>query len=318
MNIKEAENNNTTNINTILVIDDDESYLDLIGLRLSDEPYKLITCSAAEKSMGILKKTTPDLIILDIIMPGIDGLSLLKKFRSIPRISHIPIILLSSLGGVRDIVTGLEIGANDYVTKPIDSSILKARVRAHLKTGNAFKNLENRNRVLTRIAALDELTGIYNRRSMFHFLKDEIDRSRRYRHFLSVLMIDVDHFKRINDAYGHAAGDGVLKEVVLTTKKMLRSNDRLCRYGGEEFLAILPETDKDNALRAAERIRSEIENRNFSVPYAAVRLTASLGVATTPPQTHISSDELIRVADDALYLSKMNGRNRVEYKELCL
>jgi len=225
------------------------------------------------------------------------------------------VILISALTDTQHIVTGLELGANDYVTKPIVMPILTARMEGLLKASELVRRLEVQTELLSKLAAFDDLTGAYNRRSMFHHLEAEIGRSRRYQRSLSVLMADVDHFKQVNDKFGHKAGDKALTWVSQTLAAQLRSMDFLCRYGGEEFCVILPETNGPGAVRAGERLRTAIERDTFVDDALKVSITISVGTATWSASDSRDVPDLLALADQALLEAKRSGRNRVASSE---
>ena len=295
----------------VLIVDDDLSDLELFQHQLTLHDFQVTTAQSAEDCLEQIKNKTPDLILLDILMPETSGLELLHILRQDEKTATIPVILISGLGDTDDIVKGLEKGANDYITKPINLPILLARMHTQLRMGQLLKRLKTQTKILSRLAALDELTGIYNRRSMYDVLQTEFQRHLRYGHPLSILMMDIDHFKGVNDGYGHAAGDEVLRDFVDTVSKLLRSNDMLSRYGGEEFCAVLPESDEQSAEKVAERIRKTIQDSDFPVRDTQVSITVSIGIATLKPGMEKDVRWLLETADKALYRAKQRGRNCV-------
>src|SRR6185295_436851 len=243
--------------------------------------------------------------------PKVSGFEFVRELRADPRTSRVPIILISALSDTQHIVEGLELGANDYVTKPIVMPILTARMEALLRSSELVRRLEVQTELLSKLAAFDDLTGVYNRRSMFHHLEAELSRCRRYGRSLGVLMVDIDHFKRVNDEYGHLVGDQALRWVATTLQNELRSMDFLCRYGGEEFCAILPETNRPGVLRAGERLRSAIERTLFSQSDVQLSLSISVGGASWSSEESAEFPDLMGRADAALLEAKRNGRNQV-------
>jgi diguanylate cyclase (GGDEF)-like protein len=298
---------------SVFVVDDDPSEIDLISFMLSQNGFEVTTASSGKEYLEKIKKETPDIIILDVMMPEISGLELLRQIRQDPKTMAIPILLVSALSDTEDIVKGLQEGANDYITKPFNIPVLLARVKTHLKIGTLVKQLATQTEILSKMAALDELTGIYNRRTMFDLLTSELERSKRYQRFLSILMMDIDHFKNVNDQFGHSFGDHVLREFVKRVDQTLRSNDTLCRYGGEEFCAILPETNAENAMKVGERVRLSIDQIPFSIKKEEISITLSIGVTTLIPLSHISASQLLEFSDKALYQAKEKGRNQVVF-----
>jgi two-component system cell cycle response regulator len=209
------------------------------------------------------------------------------------------------------VVEGLDLGANDYVTKPIVLPVLIARMEALLRASELVRRLEVQTELLAKLAAYDELTGAYNRRSMFHHLEAELGRSQRYGRHLSVLMLDVDHFKRVNDEHGHLTGDQVLAWFSQRVMEQLRSMDFVCRYGGEEFCVILPETPAAGALTVANRLRASVERSPFTSGALSLTITTSIGVATWDPAAGRDVPDLLLRADNALMEAKRGGRNQV-------
>jgi two-component system cell cycle response regulator len=246
--------------------------------------------------------------------------ALCKAVRNMQLDGYVYTLLLTARDSKEHIIAGLEAGADDYLIKPVHEAELIARLNA----GRRILNLEHslraanqRNRILS---ITDALTGAYNRRYLMEQLPRELERCRRYAYPLSVLMCDVDHFKKINDVRGHAAGDEVLQQFAARTQKSIRStSDWVARYGGEEFLVILPETSHDGALQVAEKLRSLISATPFATRNGDCAVTASFGVASTGPNgpdISLKVDRLIRAADDCLYQSKQEGRNRSSGQEV--
>jgi diguanylate cyclase (GGDEF)-like protein len=262
---------------------------------------------SAEEGLALAKHTPPDLILLDVMMPGMDGYSLCRILKQDLLLKEIPVVFLTARDEPTDVEFGFALGAVDYIHKPFSMPILKARVRSHL-------SLKRKSDQLTLLAGTDSLTGIANRRQFDTILEREWYRAQRNNSSLSVLMIDVDFFKRYNDHYGHVAGDACLKRVVQALKGALnRPGDLLARYGGEEFIALLPETDMIEAITVAERLRVavcelELEHVNSSTSSC---VTISLGGATAMPATQDQQQALVTHADDQLYLAKQAGRNCV-------
>lgn len=253
----------------------------------------------------------PHLILSDLSMPGESGLELLRKVRSDERTRLVPFILVSGVNDTEVVVQGLEMGANDYVSKPVNPAVLQARMSTHLRAAAMQRRLERQNALLSRLAAFDDLTGVYNRRAMTDTLETELTRSVRYGHPLAILLLDLDHFKKVNDTWGHSAGDDVLRGFVERITPTLRSTDALCRYGGEEFCIIMPETSQNSAIRAAERIRRLVAAEPFLSGEISIPMTVSVGVACLPLDFHDPPETLLDHADRALYRAKHNGRNRI-------
>lgn len=273
-------------------------------------PILLVGDGAA--GLAILREQNVDLILCDLKMPGIDGFAILSTLQGDPALSDIPVIMLTGNESREDKILGLEKGASDYVTKPFDDAELAARVKVQLKIKSLQDSLRATNERLLEQAHTDDLTRLSNRRSLFEFLPREFERSMRTGDQLAIAMIDLDHFKEVNDTYGHPQGDVVLQRLAVLLRQQSRPYDLAARFGGEEFALVLPETGLSAAATIAERLREEVENFTFAAPLDQLRLTVSIGVAALPHQRVKNVDSLIREADDALYQAKRNGRNRVE------
>ena len=295
----------------ILMVEDSRVSLEVYAQRLERRGYQMATAISADEARVELEAGVPDLILLDVFMPKVSGFEFVRELRANPKTSRVPIILISALSDTQHIVEGLELGANDYVTKPIVMPILTARMEALLRSSELVRRLEVQTELLSKLAAFDDLTGVYNRRSMFHHLEAELSRCRRYGRSLGVLMVDIDHFKRVNDEYGHLVGDQALRWVATTLQNELRSMDFLCRYGGEEFCAILPETNRPGVQRAGERLRAAIERTLFSQSDVQISLSVSVGGASWAAEESNEFPDLMARADAALLEAKRNGRNQV-------
>ncbi|MFZ1827512.1 MAG: diguanylate cyclase [Candidatus Competibacteraceae bacterium] len=292
----------------ILLVDDVRDNVLLLAKLLGQE----YDCRLTTNGVSALRQAfvdPPDLILLDVLMPGLDGYEVCRRLKSEPRTAHIPVIFLTNLSDEQDEEAGLQAGAIDYITKPLRLSIVKARVRNHLE-------LKRRGDLLEQLAGLDSLTGIANRRRFDDLLIAEWYRAQRYHASLALIMIDIDFFKAYNDHYGHPRGDDCLRKVVGAMSTVLRrASDFLARYGGEEFVAILADTPLDEALSVAEQMRSRVVEQ--AIPHGdsliAPQVTISLGVAAQVPNEQDSANELLAAADAALYRAKDAGRNRVEW-----
>ncbi len=300
----------------VLVIDDDPVNLLVFKRALERRGYEVVTAESADVASEALARQVPDIVLLDIFMPRTSGFEFLGALRRDSKTSSVPVILISALADTNHIVEGLDRGANDYITKPVVIPILTARIEALLRASALVKSLEVQKELLAKLAAFDDLTGLYNRRSLFHAFETELARCQRYRRGVSLLMVDIDRFKDVNDAHGHRVGDEVLRQVADSLVGSLRTIDVVCRYGGEEFCIVLPETQIDGALRAAERVRAAIESRPFSVPgVGPLRITVSVGVASWSPDGESPQPpDLLAEADAALLAAKRAGRNSVRPK----
>jgi diguanylate cyclase (GGDEF)-like protein len=253
-----------------------------------------------------------DLIICDLEMPRMDGFKFLSLLGSREHLRNIPVIMLTGREDQDLKIKGLEQGAVDYVTKPFDAGELVARIRVQQKIKALQDELRRSNEMLKELSNTDYLTHLYNRRFIMDALENEFQRTRRKGGHLSLIIADIDHFKRVNDIYGHQQGDVALVEVARVTKEKLRRYDIAARYGGEEFIFLLPEAAAEEAHVVAKRLREAVEGMTFVPPMGDMVLTISLGLATYPGKPMDSIDELVRAADAALYLAKERGRNRVE------
>jgi len=303
--------------NSILIIDDNRTVRQQIlealeGTGLFDS---LLDAGDGIEGFKILLSKPIDIILCDLEMPGMDGYKFLRMVASREEIQDIPVIILTSHEGQEEKIRGLGAGASDYVTKPFCPDELVARVKVQLKIKSLQDSLKESNRQLTKLSQTDPLTNLSNRRRLMEILAVEFDRSNRNGAPFSVLMIDLDHFKRVNDTYSHQEGDIVLKAIAVVMRGHLRLYDTAARYGGEEFTLVLPETGLAGAVGVAERIRKEIAKLNFAGVIENLKVTASIGVATSTGKKIGSVDDLLRAADDALYEAKTNGRNRVEFSD---
>ncbi|MBF0587924.1 MAG: diguanylate cyclase [Magnetococcales bacterium] len=291
----------------ILIVDDEKANIDLL-VGLLRPHYKTVAAKDGEQVFRRLeRKPLPDLILLDVMMPGLDGYGVCRRLKEEITIRDIPVIFVTGQTEEADEAMGFEAGAVDYIGKPLRPLIVLARVKTHIE-------MKRRGDMLERLAILDGLTGIPNRRRFDQFLDYEWERSVRYAHTFSVILMDIDFFKLYNDEYGHAEGDNCLKLVAgAVAAAMPRTVDLAARYGGEEFACILPETTDEGAWIVAERILENI--RNLKVPHAtskvADHVTMSIGIASVVPSNDIRSLDLVEMADRALYQAKRGGRDQI-------
>lgn len=287
----------------ILVVDDEPETASLIRTWYAGKPYDIAEARDGAEGERLALEFQPELILLDVSMPVQDGLETTRRLKADPRTSAIPVILLTARRDTPDKVIGFDAGADDYVTKPFDCEEVDARIQAMLRKRQLYLRLED-------LARIDEKTGLANFRQFQDRLRDEWLRAERYGTPVSLIMLDLDDFKRLNDRYGHLAGDQVLKEFALLVAGGARATDIPARYGGEEFAVLLPHTDAAMAYRVAERIRSAVAEFVFLEGETPLRLTVSAGIATSPASPPVrSADELIRAADAALYRAKHAGKN---------
>lgn len=294
----------------ILTVDDDQDNLNIVARTLTYEGYKVETAINGEMALEKMKTINPDLLLLDINMPGISGLEVLARVRQ--REKYLPVIVVSARSDTDDIVKGLDVGADDYVCKPYAPLELLARVRAQLRIHDLTEKLAVANARLQELVDIDDLTGLYNMRSVYQKLENEIARAKRYNRAVAVVMMDMDNFKKVNDAHDHLFGSFVLSEVGRIIRSNMRSMDFGARYGGDEFLIALSETTIDGAKAYCERLRKVIAEHVFAKDGDSMRLTASLGLAACEPsQLTIDARGLVRNADHALYDAKFAGKNCV-------
>jgi len=290
---------------SVLIVEDDGTIQALLAAVLGGE-WNVATAATGEEGLERACDLHPDLILLDIGLPDMDGLEVCRRMKANPRLEQIPIIFLTARTSGEDEIDGLQAGGIDYITKPINPAVLKARVRNHLELK------QNRDK-LVRLAHTDGLTGLYNRRTFDDLMEREWRRLARTGEPMAVIMMDVDHFKLYNDSYGHGGGDLCLQRVAGAALDALqRPADVVARYGGEEFVALLPETKLEGALAVAEAIRSAVAG--LEIPHGssttATHVTVSLGAACMIPEPNKDPAELLEIADQQLYLAKKEGRNR--------
>jgi diguanylate cyclase (GGDEF)-like protein len=300
----------------VMAIDDSPIVCRLYDSILSHHDFDYRVVSDSEKAMDSVRSFKPDLILMDAQMPVLDGFQLTQRIRSDKELSTIRIVMVTSDIKTETYLKALKMGASDFLTKPFDEEVLMARMRVHLNNKRLFDDLaaafgeltELKNR-LERLSATDGLTGLYNHRYFYELLLSEQTRAGREARPLSLVMFDIDHFKRFNDTHGHLAGDEVIKQVANTLKECARADDIAARYGGEEFALVMPDADAPAAGAMAERIRKGIEERIVTFGEKSLAVTASVGYSLCRPGE--SERELIKRTDEALYRSKADGRNRV-------
>lgn len=304
---------------SILILDDSKFNLELLKRRLG-KLYNIIAATDPKEGIEIALEKKPSLILLDVMMPGISGHDICRILKSNDETKTIPIVFLTAKGDVEDKVAGLEAGGDDYVTKPYNVSELIARINVHIRlkeTQDQLKQLlEDKDRLIEQLEKLslhDGLTDVYNRKYLEDYLEKSFEECRRYGMALSVIITDIDHFKRVNDTYGHQVGDEVLKKFVKRINDNIRKADVLARYGGEEFVIVMKNTEVEGAITLAEKLREIIQNCPFEVDGYKIELTASFGIACMNNNNYANSTQLIRDADMCLYKAKNSGRNRVEY-----
>ncbi|CAH1656865.1 MAG: diguanylate cyclase [Chelatococcus sp.] len=293
---------------TILIVDDEISNIEIINATLEDD-YEISFALSGEQALEAARLILPDLILLDVLMPGMDGFEVCRRLKADSLLADVPVIFTTGLGDTDHEVQGLELGAIDYVTKPIHPVILRARVGNHIE----LKRMRDQ---LAEMALTDALTGLSNRRRMENTLTGAIARLAGSGDWLSLVMLDIDFFKEFNDTYGHLEGDRCIAMIAAALRRALkRASDLPARYGGEEFACVLPGADAEIASAVAEDIRSRIASLDIPHESSLVSpfVTVSIGVATARCEQGMSPDLWIAKADDQLYLSKADGRNRISH-----
>ncbi|HEY8910192.1 MAG TPA: diguanylate cyclase [Desulfosporosinus sp.] len=292
-------------ISCILVVDDNRYNVRLLTDILEDEHYTVVSTDNGGSVLEMVRKLKPEVILLDIMMPGLDGFEVCKLLKSDFDIKHIPVIMVTAKTDGQDLKKALEIGAFDYIKKPIDEVEVIARVQSAIR----FKQYQDK---LIEMAMKDGLTGLYNHALLIDLFVKELARIPRNGGNISFAMLDIDYFKKVNDTYGHMCGDIVLKEVSNILISSVRSGDIVGRYGGEEFGLVILEATEENALQICDKIRKKIEDFNFNIGIESIKITVSIGVFFKQPTAVITASEIIQKADEALYEAKRNGRNRIE------
>jgi len=295
----------------VLVVDDDPLSRKILEQVLVSAGFEVESACDGQEALGKVRQHRPDVVVTDWQMPVMDGLTLCRILKGTEETRFTHVVMLSARGETEAKVTGLETGADDYVVKPVEPVELKARVRVGLRLQKALSDLAAKNEILEKLALTDALTGLANRRAFQEALEAEVARVDRHGRPASLLFLDLDHFKAVNDTHGHAVGDEVLEGFAQVLKQGCRKGDLGARIGGEEFAVLLPATARVPASLMAERVRRVVEARPLGRT-VRVPVTVSIGLATTEdlPQPP-SAEELLRRADAALYRAKAEGRNRV-------
>tara|TARA_R110002110_G_scaffold36071_19_gene120873 strand:- start:6240 stop:7163 length:924 start_codon:yes stop_codon:yes gene_type:complete len=296
----------------ILIVDDEQLNIEVLCDVLEEDGEMLFALNG-ETALQLAQEEMPDIILLDVMMPDMDGYEVCRRLKGNSATSHIPVIFVTALSQVADETKGLELGATDFITKPVSPPVVRARVKNHIE-------LKRYRDFLTEIAFVDGLTQIPNRRRYDEFLDTEWRRAIRQESSLSMILMDIDHFKQFNDTYGHLEGDRCLQEIAAALENTLhRPADLAARYGGEEFACLLPETDMTGAMHLAEKLRAAIEQ--LKLPHkssqTAEYVTISVGVSSVVATTEQASEDLFKLADKALYTAKETGRNKVVSADDC-
>jgi diguanylate cyclase (GGDEF)-like protein len=303
----------------ILVVDDDIVSRTVVEKHLNKAGFCVSTAPNGRSALSLFDEAFFPIVLTDWMMPEIDGPQLCRLIREKKTNSYVFIILITPRDKKTDTVVGLEAGADDYLTKPIHPAELVARINTGIRILSLEQSLKQANEEIRQLSITDPLTGCFNRGYLVERFPKELSRASRYGHSLVVILADIDHFKRINDTYGHQAGDVVLKEFAQCISNQIRHEiDWVVRYGGEEFLVILPETDLKGGQVMAERLRKAVAEQQIEAAGTMINITASFGGAGAVffnDRYEINMERLINLADEQLYQSKREGRNRVYFEK---
>ena len=298
----------------VLVAEDEVVSRRLLETSLRRWGYEVVIASDGFEAANILESTdAPKLAVLDWLMPGIDGTQLCRRIRETEVDTYTYILLLTTKHAKRDVVEGLEAGADDYISKPFDPQELRVRLRTGKRILHLMDQLTAARESLRDLAARDPLTSLWNHSAIIELLRNELCRAERQRASVGVVLVDLDHFKAINDRFGHMLGDQVLREAALALGGSIRPYDAVGRLGGEEFLVILPGCDEINAASHAERLRQALGRIRVPAPHGEISVSGSLGVTVVGPGTQVDAEAAIHTADRAMYTAKNAGRDRVEF-----
>ncbi|MGB8952400.1 MAG: diguanylate cyclase [Candidatus Aminicenantales bacterium] len=300
----------------VLLAEDDVISCKILERNINKWGYEVAITQNGKEAWKALQNHSLRLAIVDWMMPEMDGVELCQKIRQAQKPKYTYIILLTARDNQQDIIEGLQAGADDYMTKPVNFLELKAR----LQTGRRIIELEDKllesQGKLYELATQDSLTGLWNRATIMQFLQEELEHSSREDYAVSIILLDIDFFKKINDTHGHHTGDLVLKKATSCLKKHVRPYDRIGRYGGDEMLIVLPHCSKKNVARIAERLRYQCSKANVRTTKGPLSLTLSLGCASSEDFVHPTVHSLILAGDNALYKAKNQGRNCVAISEI--
>lgn len=308
---------NQTQPEIVLLVENDPEYRRLLESHLSEQPYRLLTAENGRTALTLIEQEHIDCLLVDIILPDIDGFRLCEKIQQNEAYRHIQTVGITGTKDLSAKIRGIEAGFDDYLIKPINFTELQVRIKALLRKKAYIDQLQNRYHAVFQQAISDSLTGLYNNAYCKHFLKTDLQKAQRQGYPVSLIMADLDNFKQINDRYGHITGDQVLKEIAEILRRTIRITDVAARYGGEEFTLILPYTDIDMAKTLAERILRAIRNHTFAIDHVDgnLKTTISLGIATYPDHA-TSMSKLFKNADQSLYRAKQQGKNCWVYYQL--
>jgi diguanylate cyclase (GGDEF)-like protein len=297
----------------VLAAEDNLVFQSMLRSMLTKWGYDVVMARDGNEAwQALLSPDAPQLAILDWMMPGIDGVEVCRRVRAARREPYIYLLLLTARTDSQDLVQGMDAGADDYLTKPFNAHELRVRLRAGQRILDLQEELLRAREALREQATHDSLTGLLNRASILEALRNEVSRARRESQPVALLIVDLDRFKLINDTHGHLAGDAVLREAARRMKSAIRRYDAIGRYGGEEFLIVLPGCEGDTARVQAERIREAVAAGPFVAGTQSLKVTCSIGFSCRMRPSYSDGDSLVREADLGLYLAKDGGRNRVE------
>lgn len=303
----------------VLVADDEIVSRRLIETSVRRWGYEPVVAKDGLEASQILQSAeAPKLAILDWMMPGLDGIQLCRELRKTKSESYVYVLLLTAKQAQSDVVEGLEAGADDYISKPFDPRELRVRLRSGKRVLYLLDQLTTARDTLRELAARDPLSGLWNHSSIIDLLVNEITRTERQETCVGVVLVDLDHFKSVNDTYGHLVGDHVLREAAQVMSSLIRPYDAVGRLGGEEFLVVLPGCDEINAVSHAERLRLALNRVTVGTTSGPLQFTASFGVTVVQPGTRVDAQTAIHIADSAMYAAKHAGRDRVEFTSSCL
>ena len=296
---------------SILIVDDTETNVDILVELLSDS-YEIVVSLDGKSALEILEEQEVDLILLDIMMPKMDGYEVCRRVKENGKTDDIPIIFITAKTDEESIEKAYEAGGMDYVTKPFKPKELFARIETQLQVRALIKELESSKNALKHLSETDPMTDLCNRRHLNHTSKSIMELARRNKTALTVVMLDIDKFKKVNDTYGHDVGDNIIISIANILLEITRKSDLACRFGGEEFILLLPETSLEGAMVIAEKIRKKVESFSLRLEdEREVNITISLGVSQVDTENDLSMESAIKRADIALYKAKENGRNKV-------
>ncbi|MBI3975074.1 MAG: diguanylate cyclase [Armatimonadetes bacterium] len=304
----------------VVVVDDEPSILEMLRRRLESMGATVFTVLRGSEALPLARQEAPDLILLDIMMPDVDGFTVIRQLKEDEATRQIPVIFMTARDEIDSRVQGLDLGAHDYVTKPFNTVELIARIRAALRVKSLQDELYEKNRLLEQLATSDPLTGLPNRRTFEEQVYVEMERARRSNHPLSCLIFDIDNFKDINDVHGHQAGDEVLRQIGRVLLGRKRRTDMVSRYGGEEFVWLLPGAPLEAATELGEWLLRTIREMEIVTTLVPLRVSISIGVSSYEPETHgdVPTSLLLQSADEALRGAKESGKDRVVARELNL